>query len=147
MVSSSIVVDVLMIVEPMSCMHSTKAVSVVMNQSLSRVGGWDKKCPLSIRSVERHRREGRRPVSFFMLKERKCLLLEAGTCRSRAAEPTVATTRRELIFHNAPSGHCGLTKCSEQHRLTRLRLTVSFIAGCRWMETTRQSTPQPLAVH
>jgi len=33
MVSSSIVVDVLMIVEPMSCMHGTRAVSVVMNQS------------------------------------------------------------------------------------------------------------------
>merc|ERR1711871_990554 len=81
-----------------------------------------------------------------MLKERKCFFFEAGTCRSRAAEPTVATTRRELIFHNAPSGYCDLTECSEQHRLTILRLTVSFIAGCRWMETMRQSTPQPLAV-
>ena len=33
------------VVEPMSCMHGTRAVSVLMNQSLSRVGGWDKKVP------------------------------------------------------------------------------------------------------
>ena len=33
MVVSSIVADELMIVEPMSCMHGTRAVSVVMNQS------------------------------------------------------------------------------------------------------------------